>query len=247
MRVTRCCLSWGILRGERAIATPTLGTMSNDITDQRIALDEIPIADFLVSEPGYEPVVKRRKPTSTAHCTVSEEDLSLPKLLLHLQVFRARIMSGPPRREPLIHTDCAREATWKRSSRAVPKEVNSGHRHYPKNGDGRERRPQGGFSALRDWAEPHPLHRESIVVRAPSRGTHHADSSLLALMANVCVKPHIMGQDAQGRDSCIKTGETVMVSFSLMAQSSRLEAVRWLEVLATRSQRIAVCGRHFRQ
>lgn len=41
--------------------------------------------------------------------------------------------------------------------------------------------------------------------------------------------------------------EAVKVSYSLMAQSSRLEAVRWLEVLATRSQRIAVCGRHFRQ
>lgn len=85
------------------------------------------------------------------------------------------------------------------------------------------------------------------MVRAPSRGTHHADSSLLALMANVCIKPHIMGQDVQGRDSCVKAEGAVMVSYSLMAQSSRLEAVRWLEVLATRSQRIAVCGRHFRQ
>lgn len=58
--------------------------------------------------------------------------------------------------------------------------------------------------------------------RASSRGTHHADSSLLALMSNMSVKPHIMGQDAQGRDSCIRAEEAVMVSYALMAQSSRL-------------------------
>lgn len=78
--------------------------------------------------------------------------------------------------------------------------------------------------ALRDWAEPHPLNRESIVVRPPSVGTHHADSGLLALTANTSTKPHIMGQDAQGRDSCIRAEEAVMASYSLMAQSSRLEA-----------------------
>lgn len=66
-------------------------------------------------------------------------------------------------------------------------------------------------------------------------------------MANMSIKPPIMGQDAQGRDSCIRAEEAVMVSYSLMVQSSRLEAARWLEVLATRSQRIALCGRHFRQ
>jgi hypothetical protein len=38
-----------------------------------------------------------------------------------------------------------------------------------------------------------------------------------------------------------------MVSYALMAQSSRLEAARWLEVLATRSQKTALCGHHFRQ
>lgn len=37
-RVTRCCLSWGILRGEQAIATPPQGRRVYDITDQRIAL-----------------------------------------------------------------------------------------------------------------------------------------------------------------------------------------------------------------
>lgn len=67
-------------------------------------------------------------------------------------------------------------------------------------------------------------------------------------MGNMSMKPpHIMGQDAQGRDSCIRAEEAVMVSYALMAQSSRLEAARWLEVLATRSQRMALCGRHFRQ
>lgn len=66
-------------------------------------------------------------------------------------------------------------------------------------------------------------------------------------MAKMSTKPHIMGQDAQGRDSCIRAEEAVMVRYALMAQSSRLEATRWLEVLATRSQRIAACGRHFRQ
>lgn len=84
------------------------------------------------------------------------------------------------------------------------------------------------------------------MVRGPSRGTHLADSSLLALMSKMSLKPHIMGQDTQGRDSCVRAEEAVMVSYSLMAQASRLEAARWLEVLATRSQRIAVCGRHFR-
>lgn len=63
---------------------------------------------------------------------------------------------------------------------------------------------------------------ESIVVRAASRGTHHADSSLLALMAKMRIKPHIMGQDAQGRDSCIRAEEAVMVSYSSMGWSSRL-------------------------
>ena len=66
-------------------------------------------------------------------------------------------------------------------------------------------------------------------------------------MAKMCIKPHIMGQDAQGRDSCIRAEEAAMVSYSLMAQSSRLQAARWLEVLATRSQKIATCGHHFRQ
>lgn len=56
------------------------------------------------------------------------------------------------------------------------------------------------------------------MVQAPSRGIHHADSSLLALRAKVPTtvlrtKPHIMGQDAQGRDSCIRADEeAVMVS-----------------------------------
>lgn len=71
---------------------------------------------------------------------------------------------------------------------------------------------------------------ESIVVQAPSRGIHHADSSLLAPGAKGPVKPHIMGKDAQGRDSCIRAEEAVMFSYALIAQSSRLEAARWLEV-----------------
>lgn len=35
---TKCCLSWGILRGERASATPSQGRRAYDITNQRIAL-----------------------------------------------------------------------------------------------------------------------------------------------------------------------------------------------------------------
>lgn len=66
-------------------------------------------------------------------------------------------------------------------------------------------------------------------------------------MVKMSMKTHIMGQDAQGRDSCVRAEEAVTVSDALMAQSSRLEAARWLEVLATRSQRMTVCGRHLGQ
>lgn len=66
-------------------------------------------------------------------------------------------------------------------------------------------------------------------------------------MSNTSLKLHIMGQDAQGRDSCVKAEGAVVVSYSSMAQSSRLEASRWLEVLVTRSQRMAIRGLRFRQ
>lgn len=69
MRVTRCCRSWGLLRGERTIATPPQGRRVDDIRDQKECSMRCPsqttTSPCPVTQPS-NPDLERRKPTSTA-------------------------------------------------------------------------------------------------------------------------------------------------------------------------------------
>lgn len=149
LRVTRCAgvsfpgVFCGVGKRSRRHPRDDEWTTSGRHQDQPIARWHVPRRPPRPACLVTELVLERQKPTSTAP-SVMYVKLSLQNFRLTCKCSGARMMSGPARGEPLIHTDYAQEATSVRSSRAAPKGQTSARR-YPKKGDGRERRPQVGF------------------------------------------------------------------------------------------------------